>query len=116
MCEMSISFICWQGSSPHLQGFSLMVGSGEGVGRFIHGGGNKQDKSRWKIFGKIENAGGITQGDNSAKHCFVLRQGRSHWGDQGAMTTPTSISEPKNVQQFQFQRSDILFFMGVQKL
>ena len=29
---------------------------------------------------------------------------------------PTSISEPNKVQEFQFQTSEILFFLGVQKL
>ena len=29
---------------------------------------------------------------------------------------PTLISEPNNVQQFQFQTQGILLFMGVQKL
>ena len=43
----------------HLQGFSQMVGLGEGVEHSIYGGGNKQDESRWKIFGKIGNTGGI---------------------------------------------------------
>ena len=37
-------------------------------------------------------------------------QGHSHWGGQGR------ISEPNKVQQFQFQTSRILIFMGVQKL
>ena len=32
------------------------------------------------------------------------------------MPPPTSISEPKKVQHFQFQKSEILLFMGVQKL
>ena len=36
-------------------------------------------------------------------------------GTRGAMT-PTSISEPKKVQQFQFQVQGRLFFMGAQKL
>ena len=39
----------------------------------MHGGDNKQDKSRGNIFGKMGNRGGIIQGDNSAGHCFVLR-------------------------------------------
>ena len=45
----------------------------EGVEQSIHGGGNKQDESRWKIFGKMGNTGAIIQKDNSAGHCFVLR-------------------------------------------
>ena len=39
----------------------------------ICGGGNKQDKSRWNIFSKMVNTGGIIQEDNSAGHRFVLR-------------------------------------------
>ena len=38
-----------------------------------NGGGNKQDESRWNIFDKMGNTGGIIQGDNSAGYCFVLR-------------------------------------------
>ena len=30
-------------------------------------------ESRWNIFGKTGNTGGIIQGDNSAGNCFVLR-------------------------------------------
>ena len=30
-------------------------------------------KSRWKIFGKMGNTGGIIQEDNSAWHCFIIR-------------------------------------------
>ena len=42
-------------------------------------------------------------------------QGRNHWvgGDHGP---PTSISQSNKVQQFQFQTSGILLFMGVKKL
>ena len=32
---------------------------------------------------------------------------------QGAMAPPTSIFEPNKVQEFQFQTSGILLFMGV---
>ena len=32
---------------------------GEGVEQSIHSGGNKQDESRWKIFGKMGNTEGI---------------------------------------------------------
>ena len=64
---------CWAGFSPHQQGFSQTIGLGEGVEQSIHGGGNKQDESRWKTFGKMGNTGGIIQEDNSAGHCFVLR-------------------------------------------
>ena len=42
-------------------------------------------------------------------------QGRSHYGVQGGdMAPPTSISKPKKAQQFYFQTSRILLFMGVQ--
>ena len=51
-----------------------MVGLGEGVEQSIHGGGNKQDKRTGKIFRRIGNTEGIIQGDNSAEHCFVLRE------------------------------------------
>ena len=37
-------------------------------------------------------------------------------GGQGGHGLPTSTSEPKKVQQFQFQTSGLLLFMGVQKL
>ena len=43
----------------------------------------------------------------------IYLQGCTHWGDQEGHGTPTSTSQPKNVQQFQFQTSGILFFMGV---
>ena len=68
---------CWVGFSPsphpHLQGLSQTVGLEEGVEQFIHRGGNKQDESRWKMFGKMGNTGGIIQEENSTGHCFVLR-------------------------------------------
>ena len=51
---------------PHLQGFSQTVHLGEGVKQSIHGWGNKQDESGWKIFGKMGNTGGLNQEDNSA--------------------------------------------------
>ena len=44
--------------------------------------------------------------------------GGGGWGGAARGTMPprpTSTSEPKQVQQFQFQPSEILFFMGVQK-
>ena len=48
------------------QGFSETAGLEEGVEQFIHGGSNKQDESRWKLFGKMGNTGSIIQEDNSA--------------------------------------------------
>ena len=39
----------------------------------IHGAGNKQDERSWNIYDKMGNTWGIIQGDNSAEHCFVLR-------------------------------------------
>ena len=42
-------------------------------------------------------------------------QGRNHWVG-GGHGPPTSISQSNKVQQFQFQTSGILLFMGVQKL
>ena len=45
-----------------------------------------------------------------------FNQGCSHWGSKGDHGLPTSISEPKKVQQFQFQTSGMLLFTGVQKL
>ena len=45
---------------------------GKSAGQSIHGGGNKQDKRRISIFGKIGDAGGIIQGDNSTRHCFII--------------------------------------------
>ena len=50
-----------------------MVGLEEEVEQSMQSGGNKQDKSRWKFFDKMKNTGGIIQEDNSAGHCFVLR-------------------------------------------
>ena len=50
-----------------------MVGLEEEVEQSMQSGGNKQDKSRWKICGKMRNTGGIIQEDNSAGHCLVLR-------------------------------------------
>ena len=60
---------------PHLKGFSQMVGLDEGVEQSIHGGGNKQDESRWNIFGFMGNterggAGGKIKEDYSAGHCL----------------------------------------------
>ena len=49
-----------------------MVGLGEGVGQSIHGWGNTQHERRGNIFGKMGTTKGIIQGDNSARHCFVL--------------------------------------------
>ena len=67
-------FAAGWGSPPlDLQGFYQMVGLGEGVGQSIDGEGNKQDYSRGDIFGKMGNTEGIIQGNNSAGHCFVLR-------------------------------------------
>ena len=45
----------------------------------------------------------------------TLYQVRSQCRRQGVMA-PTSISEPKKVQQIQFQTSGTLLFTGVQKL
>ena len=55
---------------------------------------------------------------NSKENAIILpkQQGRSHWGGQEGHGPLTSTSEPKKVQQFHFQTSGILFFMGVQKL
>ena len=74
---------CWVGfyppsPPPHLQGFSQTAGLEEGVQQSIHGGGNKQDESRWKFFGKMGNTEGIIQEDNSVGRHFVL-------GDLGSM-------------------------------
>ena len=46
------------------------------------------------------------------------RQRCSHWGGQEghAPPTTTSISKLNKVQQFQFQTSRVLLYMGVQKL
>ena len=34
---------------------------------------NKKGGRRRNVFSKMENAGGIIQGDNSPGHCFLLR-------------------------------------------
>ena len=51
---------------------------------------------------------------------FSKKINKNHnWqGPGGSMPLrpPTSTSEPKKIQQFQFQTSGILFFMDVQKL
>ena len=45
------------------------------------------------------------------------KRGGEPWEPRGAMPPPPiSISKPNKVQQFQFQTSGILLFMGVQKL
>ena len=62
---------CWVEFSPHLQDFSQMVGLWEEMS--IDCGGNKHERSRGNIFGKMGKTGGIIQGDNSAGHCLVLR-------------------------------------------
>ena len=71
------AFFCWlAGFSPYLHGFPqiyryvgyfIQRGRGGGVG------GNKQDESRWNIFGKMKNTEDIIQGDNSVGQWFVLR-------------------------------------------
>ena len=58
---------------PPSTGFLPNGWFGGGVEQSIHGGDNKQDKSRKKIFGKTGNTGGIIQDNNSAGHCFVQR-------------------------------------------
>ena len=73
MWEMSFVCAAGQDSPPNLQGFSQMVGLEEGVEQSIHGGGDKQDESRWKFFGKMGNKGSIILEDNSAGHRFVLK-------------------------------------------
>ena len=50
-----------------------MVGLGEGAGQSIHGRGNKEDERRWYIFGKMQETVGMIKGNNSAGHCFVLK-------------------------------------------
>ena len=59
--------------SLHLHHFPQTVGLGEEVGQSIHDGGNKQNKWRENISGKMRNIVGILQGDNYAGYCFVLR-------------------------------------------
>ena len=70
MLEMGI-FLTVEWDSPPPPPSNVIFG--EGVGQSIHGGGNRQDGSRGNIFSKMENRGGIIQGDNSPGHCFVLR-------------------------------------------
>ena len=53
--EMGFFFCWWAGFFSHLQGFPQMGGLGEGVEQPIHGGGNKQDKRRGNIYGKMGN-------------------------------------------------------------
>ena len=47
---------------PHLQDFPQIVGLGKVVGPSIHGEGNKQDKKRGNIFGKMGNTGSNNSG------------------------------------------------------
>ena len=72
-CGKGAFFCCLMGFSTHLQDFPQMVGLEEGLGRSIHGEGKRQDEKQENIFGKMGNAEGIIQGDNSAEHCFVIR-------------------------------------------
>ena len=65
----------WDSSSIYRLSPKLYVWA---KGRAVHmhgpyGRGNKQGGNRRNIFSKMENAGGIIQGDNSPRHCFVLR-------------------------------------------
>ena len=53
---------------------SMLFNPLKGVEQFIHGGSNKQDESRWKLFGKMGNTGSIIQEDNSAEHCFFTKE------------------------------------------
>ena len=61
---LEISIFCAAGwvsapLHPHLKGFSQME---EGVEQSIHGAGNKQDESRWNIFGFMGNTEGGERG------------------------------------------------------
>ena len=49
------------------------------------------------------------------KNLYIQGCSNCGGGDRGAWTSPTSISKLNKVQQFQFQTSGILLFMGVQK-
>ena len=43
------------------------------TGQSIYDGGNRQDKRRRNILGRMGDTGDIIQGHNSAGHCFVLK-------------------------------------------
>ena len=73
MWEMRIFFAAGWDSPPFYRVFHKIVGFGEVVMQSIQGRGNKQDESRWEIFGKMGNTGGIIQGYNSAGHCFLSK-------------------------------------------
>ena len=72
-CAKGAFLCCLVGFSTHQQDFSQTVGLEEGVGRPVHGEGKRQHEKQENIFGKMGNAEGIIQGDNSTGHCFVLR-------------------------------------------
>ena len=67
--EMNRFFAAWR-DFPHIY---RVFPKRTRVVQSIHGGGNKQEGCRANNFGKMQNTGGIIQGDNSAGHCFVLR-------------------------------------------
>ena len=66
---------CWAGLTPPppITRFPQAVSLGEGVGQSIDGGGNNQHKSSENVFDKMGNTRGVIQGNNSAGHCFILR-------------------------------------------
>ena len=72
-CWKCTFLYCWAGFFPHIQGFPRTVGLEECAGQSTHARGNKQNERRGKSFGKMGDTGVIIQGDNSAGHCFVIR-------------------------------------------
>ena len=68
--EISISFADGRNSAQYA-GFLPKVGGS--ARQSIHGGGNKWDERKGKFFCKMGYTGGIIQRDNSAGHCFLLR-------------------------------------------
>ena len=71
MWEISI-FLLLAGTLPSSTRF-FPKDLGEEAGKSIHGGGNKQDKRRGNILGKMGDTGGIIQRGNSVAHYFLLR-------------------------------------------
>ena len=72
--EMSTFLLLGRILSPHVKGFSQTVGLSEGVEQSIYCRSNKQEeRGGGDIFGMVGNTRSINREDNSAWHCFILK-------------------------------------------
>ena len=68
-------FVAGQDSVPHVKGFSQTVGLREGAEQSIYCRSNKQEErgGGGDIFGMVGNTRSVNREDNSAWHCFILK-------------------------------------------